>query len=331
MPPHHALHAQRQRDGDHGRQRLRHHGDGERNAEDQHLQERLTAEEAEGYDEHDDGEAAEGQHAAHPVEVALQRRPPLLEGVEHAGNAAELGLHAGGSHHRPAAAVGAGRAGPDHVGAVAQLEILRQRTRGLVDRRRLAGESGLLDFQVHRLDEAGVGRDEVAGLDEQDVPRDHLARRDLALLAVAHHRGHGRRHAAQGLDGLFGAEFLHEPEEHREDRDDGDHRRLQHVAQEGGEHDGREEQEDEDVLDLIEQDRPGRDPPRRAQLVRPVLRKPALRLGPGKPAGRVRFQPLQSFRDLQPVPVAHLSLLAARLPDTTILSVRVQPEGYPGG
>ncbi len=49
--PHQALHAQCQRDRDDRRQRLRHHGDRERDAEHQHLDERLAAHQAERDDE----------------------------------------------------------------------------------------------------------------------------------------------------------------------------------------------------------------------------------------------------------------------------------------
>ena len=48
----------------------------------------------------------------------------------------------------------------------------------------LAGQGGLVDLEGRGGQDAGIGRDEVAGLDVDDVARDELVHRDLGELAV---------------------------------------------------------------------------------------------------------------------------------------------------
>ena len=63
----------------------------------------------------DDDQRGARQHLPHPIEVLLQRRLAGLDGLQQLRDLAELGLHAGGDDQRPAAAVGGGGAGVDHV------------------------------------------------------------------------------------------------------------------------------------------------------------------------------------------------------------------------
>ncbi len=99
------------------------------------------------------------------------------------------------------------------------------------------------------------------------------------------------------------------PRHDREEDDDRDDDRLQAVAQEGGEGRGAEQDEDEDVLELGEEDRPGRDPLRGPQLVGPVLRQPPRRLLGAQAAAGVHAEPLQHFRGFEPVWIGHAHAL----------------------
>ena len=65
----HALHANGERNGDYGGQCLRYDGHGERNAEDQHLDERLTAHQAERNDNPDDDKCCPCQQPTDAVEL----------------------------------------------------------------------------------------------------------------------------------------------------------------------------------------------------------------------------------------------------------------------
>ena len=76
---HEPLHAQRERNRDDGRQRLGHDGDRERDAEHQHVDERLAAHDTQRDDDDDDRERGAHQRAAEAVEVLLQRRRARLD------------------------------------------------------------------------------------------------------------------------------------------------------------------------------------------------------------------------------------------------------------
>ena len=65
----------------------------------------------------------------------------------------------------------------------------------LADGHRLARQRRLLGPQRHRLDEAGVGRDAVAGRSSDEVAGDEGGRRHVLLAPVPDHRGGGRGHA----------------------------------------------------------------------------------------------------------------------------------------
>ncbi len=60
---------------------------------------RIAADDDDGDDDHGDPE-----HPADPVDLALERRPLVLGAAEQARDVAHLGVHAGGSHDRPAPA-----------------------------------------------------------------------------------------------------------------------------------------------------------------------------------------------------------------------------------
>ncbi len=74
--------------------------------------------------QHDDAQPLAGA-----VELLLQRRRLLFGGFQQAGDAADLGRHAGRDHHGAAAAVGGDRAREQHVAAVAEADIRVDSTR----------------------------------------------------------------------------------------------------------------------------------------------------------------------------------------------------------
>jgi len=88
---------------------------------------------------------------------------------------------------------------------VSERRIGGDRRRQLLHRHRLAGQRCFLQLQVHRLEQARVGGDAVAGGEQQHVARHHLGRVDGAEVTVAQ-RGGLRRHARlqcrQGIGGL---------------------------------------------------------------------------------------------------------------------------------
>ena len=153
VPLDHPLHADRQRDGHDRRQGFRHDGDGQSDAKEQQLGDRLlillAPPQAQRHDDDDDHQRHDGQRPSDAIEVLLQRRAGLLDALQHPGDLAELGVHAGGDDDGPPAAIGDGRARKGDVRAVAGGQVVvRQRLGLLFDRDRFARERRFIGLQV---------------------------------------------------------------------------------------------------------------------------------------------------------------------------------------
>ena len=151
--------------------------------------------------------------------------------VEHLGDAAQVGVRAGGNDKRHGGAVLHGGAGKDDVlagrewqrGAVGALDD--GDGSGLLDGLALAGECGLDHKQVARGDDAGICRHHIAGREADHIAGDELVEGDLEALAVAQGgasvgdqvlKGLGRIAAAGFLDKLHAARY----QQHDADDDD---------------------------------------------------------------------------------------------------------------
>ena len=172
---------------------------------------------------------------------------------------------------RLAATMGHQRARVGHVAPVAQRKpsVLEARG-GLLDRRGLAGERGLVDREIDRLDQSSVGGDPVAGAEEHDIAWHELPRRDDGFVAVAQHTGRRGGHAPQGLDRPFRAVLLDEAEQHGEQHDDRDDHGFESVAEQSRDERRAEQDQDQHVLELSRERVPGGRACRGVQLVRPV-------------------------------------------------------------
>jgi hypothetical protein len=96
-------------------------------------------------------------------------------------------------------------------------------------------------------------------LQQDEVARNELARRDVQLLPVAHGRRGRRRHPFQRFDRPLGTVFLDEAQHGREQDDHGDDDRLGGVPERERQPDRDDQDQDQDVLELLEQEPPGRD------------------------------------------------------------------------
>ncbi len=183
-----------------------------------------------------------------------------LDRLEQPGDLAELGVHAGGDDHRAAAAVGHGRAGVDHVRAVADGQLVARRAA------RVCFSTGS-DSPVSAASStcrltASISRPSAGTLSpaasRMTSPGTSSRAGTSTRLAVAEHGRRGRRHLAQRLDGALGAVLLDEAEQHREQHDHGDDDGLDRVPEHRRERRRDQQDDDEDVLELVEQEAPRR-------------------------------------------------------------------------
>ena len=168
-----------------------HRRDGERHAEDQHVDERrrvprMSSTSDDRHDHHDGDHDDDGaEQLAGAIELALQRRRLRRRVCAAAGDAPHLRLHPGRGHDRRAAPVGRRRSAEHHVVRSPSAASAAHGRRVLGHRQALAGERRLRRLQRRRLDQARVGGDRVALLDEDDVARHELGRGHALSLAVA--------------------------------------------------------------------------------------------------------------------------------------------------
>ena len=282
MPVGHPLHAARKSDGHHRGQAFGDGGHRQRHRGEEHGLGGLAAQQA--GEEHQAGgaQADDGQAPAHPGQLDLEGRGRLLLG-EHLGEASHLGVPAGPGDDGPPPARGDRSSGEKHGAPVAQRHPLGHRRHLLGRRERFPGEGGFLGFEAHRHDEAGIGRQPVPRLEHEQVAGDHLGAGHPPLAAVAHDHGFGRRHLLQPCQGALGAGLLHEPQDGIQHHDGEDHSGVdplveQHPAYEGGD----DQDPDQDVGELVKQDRQAAGPLVSAQGVRSPLLQAAGRLGRGK-------------------------------------------------
>ena len=201
--------------------------------------------EHEAYEQHGDARAA-------AVKRALFAAP-----VEHLGDAAQVGVRAGGNDKRHGGAVLHGGAGKDDIlagrewqcGAVGALDD--GGGGGLLDGLALAGECGLDHKQVARGDDAGICRHHIAGREADYIAGDELVEGDLDALAVAQGGASVGDQVLEGLCRIAAAGFLdklHAARYQQHDADDDDRGgvalRLGHGEHVDVERDQRERGED---------------------------------------------------------------------------------------
>ena len=283
----HPAAAQRQRGGDDGRQALRHHGDQQADGGQQHVAERLAAEQADREQGQRRAQAGDGQVPTHLRQLALERRAAFRHALDHAGDLAQFRAHAGGHHDAAAAAVGDEGAHEREIGAVAQRQVRGGQGFGLLaDRFRFAGERGFHRAELDGVEQAQVGRHDVAGFEPDDVAGHQLPRGQFLQFAVAADAHARAGQLLEGGHGLLGAVFLDEPQ-HAEQHDDGqDGDGLGDVAEEQGQDRRADEDEDHGLDELGEEHPPGGPGNGFPQFVGPVDGAPGAGFRAGKSLGR---------------------------------------------
>jgi hypothetical protein len=98
------------------------------------------------------------------------------------------------------------------------------------------GDRQLVDQQGGRLDNLGIGRDDVTLGEHDQVARHHLGRAHVALLAVADQPRHGRGQLPQRRHRPIGAHLLGNPDRGVDHHDQQDDRGVGQVTRRDGEY-----------------------------------------------------------------------------------------------
>ena len=252
----HALHAQGQHDGDHGGQSLGDSGHGQGHGGHEDLQQLHAVEQSHAEHDHAHGQADDGQGLGDLGHLLLEGGLVVVLGGQHLGDAAHLGLHAGGGDHTGGAAVGDDGGGDDHVLPVAQSGLLGKRVNHfLAYRYGLAGHGGFVRLQVGALQDTGVGGDQIARLQHDDIAGHQLAGLHADDLAVPDDFRQRRGHLLQGLQGLVGVVLLGDGDHRVDHHDQEDDRRIHPVGEAAGhigEHGGRQQHDDHGIPELVQ-------------------------------------------------------------------------------
>ena len=192
---HHPAHADREGDGHDGGKRFGHDGHGERNAEDEHVEQRLSTPHTERHDHRHDDECGLAERVAQLVQVLLERCASGFDGLHELRDLAELRRHAGLNHDCVAAAVRHERPRVRHVAPIADRESrIDERGACFLDGGGFTGERRFVDRQVHGEGDACVGGHTISGVKCDEIARDELARCDGPLGAVPDRMRERRRH-----------------------------------------------------------------------------------------------------------------------------------------
>ena len=191
---------------------------------------------------------------------------------------ADLGRHARGGDHELAGPARGVRVHEDHVGAVAERDLLAVAVDGvdaLRDRQALAGERRLRHFERRRVQEPSVRGDDVARLDRDDVAGHELVGRDLGELAVAPNLRLDDHHLLQRGDCCSRLSFLVQAEHGVENGEEEQHEAGAVLAQrDDAAHACNEQHDLHRVVVLADERVPARLGRRFGELVRAVLRLP---------------------------------------------------------
>ncbi len=271
VPFDHPAHADRKRDRDDGRQGFGDDGNGERDAEDQHVEQRQAPPEAERNNQCHDHERRFPQRSAERVEVFLQRRTAGINGLDQPGDLAELRCHSSGDDDGLSAAVGHDRPRVSHVSPIGDGEFrLGQLHMRLLYRRRFSSERRFIDREVHCDRDPTVRRHPISGVECHHITRNHFPRGNASLDPLTDHMGEWCRHLLQRLQRALGAVFLDEAKQHGEQHDDADDNRFESMSEHARDKSGRKEDQDQDVLELRGERMPRRGALENLQFVWPI-------------------------------------------------------------
>ncbi|EXI66262.1 MAG: hypothetical protein AW07_04608 [Candidatus Accumulibacter sp. SK-11] len=204
------MHAERQRDGDHGRQSFGNRRNCQSDGGHRRLHQIVSAHHADDENQRDDKAGDDGEVFPQSVELGLQWCGRLGGVGQKAGDPAHLAVHAGGGDQRFDASARHHGVHEDHPLPFRQCRLLPDSFRALGHRVRLAGERGFGHFRRVCVEHARIGRNAVTGFEQQDVAGYQIDRRDQRCLPVAANARRRRQHVLQRRQSRLGAMLLEE-------------------------------------------------------------------------------------------------------------------------
>ena len=282
LPPRHPHRAARQRHRDDHGQQLGREPHRERHREEERLEQvapkQRIDEKGEEHEEDHDLEDEEAEAAGAALELGLGRAPH-----EGGGHATELRRQA--RPHDEGSAEAAHHRGSAEHGVDGAAKILRAqpvRLRVLLAGQRFTRERRLVDEEVFRRQQSGIGGHEVPGLELHHIARHDLPDRPLTGGTVAEHDRRLSDLLAEAVRGLLGAVRQREVEGDAQREHERDDHRARHLAERRGDGARHDKDQDERVGEIVADLTQRLEPPRGTELVRPPAREPR--------PGRVRRQ-----------------------------------------
>ena len=189
-PARHALHAEGEHDGQHGRQPFRHRRDRERHADEEHVDEvgcllDVGREQDGRHDDDRDDDDGDPERAPDVGDLALKRCALLFGTAEQTRDVAHLGGHAGSGHDGPPPPARDGGAVEHHVHPVAETRRLAERCDVLQHRFALARQRCFGNSQRSCFHEPAIRAYRVALRQQQDIARHDLRGGDAILAPFA--------------------------------------------------------------------------------------------------------------------------------------------------
>ena len=309
----HPPHADRQGDGDDGRQALgdRRHCEGY--GGNGGLRPGQSARQVEEKDQGDDDPGDRRQALAERIELTLQRGSGIRGLGNQPGEPADLGGHAGADDQHLGPTARHYGVHVEHVQALGQRRIGRvQGLRALADRLGLPGQGGLVDLQVGCRQQAPVRGHAIACLEQDEITGHQLGCFDLADPTVPAHASTDRDHRLERGECALRTVLLIEAERGIQDHDDQDDHGVFEIPDRPSQRGREEENDHQDVSELIQESEPERARLGLGESVLAVTQTSHVRLGRGETPRGIHVQHLDRLGDTRAVPLSRLHVYRHR-------------------
>ncbi len=316
--PRHASRAGRKGRAEDRRQQLRRQPDGQGDGEHQGVQRRSVEEQVEPEHRGDHHQHHPQQQTAELAQAALElgfRRAQHQRALD----MADLGMQAAAHGQQARRAAAQRGAAEQAVVALRQGGVAGDPARLLLHRKGLAGQQGLVDEAVARLDQPAIGRNQAAGRELDDIAGHHFICGQALQAPVAPDIGAAGHLFAQACNRAVGTDLVQAADQRAGD-DDGQHDQGIQPVMGDQRHQRADQQDQHQRAGQLAQQR-GADLPRQ---VRPV-RTPDRRLSRG---GSVAGEPVRAGLQAGVELIQRLAPVVRR--DRLVVVCGPGPQGVPG-